>query len=490
MDRRGMWAILVVVAAAAIVFGFFRSEKKEPGKPESESAYVVPPLAADDSSGEPLTADTFRKIAKRLNPTVVNIYTTQTIVVSPFGDLFEDPFFRRFFGDVPNQEYKQNALGSGVVVDPKGEILTNNHVIAKADEIRVLFEDAPPGQKGYEAKVVGADPKTDLALIRVGPGRPVPAAPLGDSEALQVGDWVIAIGNPFNFGHTVTVGVVSAKGRALGGTYDDFIQTDASINPGNSGGPLLNLRGEVVGINAAIYSQTGQSAGIGFAIPVNLAKEIIGQLKETGHVTRGQLGVSLQSQWSDRLAKEFGVDHGAIVSDVAPGSPADKAGVERGDVIVEYNGQEIKSGSELPSLIAATRPGTKVQLRIVRDKKEMTVSAVVGGVEESGRSREGERSGRNMAVDLGLSVTDIDRRTARQLGLESTEGVIITRVRSDTAAENAGLRRGDVVLEIERRPVRSAEDFQRIISGTRSGQSLLLLIYRNGQTYFTTIDVP
>ncbi|HEY4491924.1 MAG TPA: trypsin-like peptidase domain-containing protein, partial [Acidobacteriota bacterium] len=319
---------------------------------------TIPPA---DLSAQPLTFDAFRKIAKRMNPTVVNINTTQVVRGrDPFQDFFgNDEFFRRFFGDQPEREMRQNSLGSGVIIDSGGYILTNNHVVENADEIRVSLEDIEDFRNnGLAAKVVGRDPKTDLALIKITPKESLLAAPLGDSDALQVGDWVIAIGNPFGLGHTVTVGVVSAKGRELGGSYDNFIQTDASINPGNSGGPLLNLRGEVVGINSAIATRTGQSAGIGFAVPIDLAKEIIPQLKTTGHVVRGQLGVTIQTQWNEALAREFGVDHGAVVSDVTKGSPADKAGIKRGDVIVQFNGKPIRTGSDLPRIVAATKPNT------------------------------------------------------------------------------------------------------------------------------------
>jgi serine protease Do len=407
-------------------------------------------------------------------------------------------FFRRFFGDQQpgdrDRESRQTSLGSGVIIDADGYILTNNHVVENADEIKVSLEDTDAtGRNGLTAKVIGRDPKTDVALIKVTPKTALTAAPLGDSGQLQVGDWVIAIGNPFNLGHTVTVGVVSAKARALGGAYDDFIQTDASINPGNSGGPLLNLRGEVIGINTAIASRTGQSAGIGFAVPINLAKEILPQLKSSGKVVRGQLGVTIQTQWNDALAREFGVDHGAVIADVTKGSPADKAGLKRGDVIVEFNGKPLMTGSELPRLVAATKPGTKVNLKIIRDKKEREVTVDVGTMKETELAENGggnEEENEASPGGLGLTVTELDSDTARQLDLDNDEGVLITRVKPGSTAEDAGLQRGDVVLEINRQPVKNIDDFREQVAKGKPGSTLLFLISRRGGSVFVPVQVP
>jgi serine protease Do len=365
-------------------------------------------------------------------------------------------------------------------------------VVENADEIRVSLDDKDAqGRNGLEAKVIGRDPKTDVALIKITAKHPLVAAALGDSSALQVGDWVIAIGNPFGLGHTVTVGVVSAKGRTLGGNYDDFIQTDASINPGNSGGPLLNLRGEVIGINTAIASRTGQSAGIGFAVPVNLAKEILPQLKSTGRVVRGQLGVSIQTQWNEALARQFGVDHGAVIADVTKGSAAEKAGIKRGDVIVEYDGKPLKEGSDLPRLVAATKPGADVKVKIVRDKKEKIVTVSVGEMKDI-EAQEGDDDDNKDedSVELGLSVSNLDSQTARQLRLESDEGVLITRVKVNSPAEEAGLARGDVILEINREPVKSVDDYRDRISAAKPGDTLLFLVYRGGGSLFIPVEIP
>ncbi|HSP05767.1 MAG TPA: DegQ family serine endoprotease [Acidobacteriota bacterium] len=468
---------------------FNQANGQETGKAEVVQAVRTP---TEDPASQPFTFDAFRKIAKRLNPTVVNIYTTQIVRGrDPFHDFFgDDPFFHRFFGDQPEREQRQSSLGSGVIIDPEGYILTNNHVVENADEIKVSLTDNDDGRNGLTAKVVGRDPKTDIALIKITPKDKLAAAPLGSSSELQVGDWVIAIGNPFALGHTVTVGVVSALGRSLGGNYDDFIQTDASINPGNSGGPLLNLRGEVIGINTEIASRTGQSAGIGFAVPIDLAKEILPQLKTAGRVTRGQLGITIQSQWSDALAKEFGVDHGALVSDVTKGSPAEKAGVKQGDVIVEYNGKALTEGNDLPRLVAATKPGTKVDIKVVRDKKEKTMSVEVGTMKDADVAEASESQPEEAGAELGLTVMNLDSDMAQQLDLDTDQGVVISRVKVGSPAEDAGLQKGDVILEINRKQVKNVQDYRANTSKAKPGDSLLFLIYRRGGSIFIPVQIP
>jgi serine protease Do len=488
MSRKGVWIILgVAIVAAVIIAGIFYQSDVE-GQDIQRVAQIVSP---GDLTGQPVTFDAFRKIADRMNNTVVNIYTTQVVQgINPFEDFFgNDPSLRRFFGDVPQGPQRQNALGSGVIIDANGLILTNNHVVEKADEIRVSFESQQQGNRGMIAKVVGRDAKTDLALIQVKPEQPMLAAPLGDSDNVQIGDWVIAIGNPFNLGHTVTVGVVSAKSRTLGGPYDDFIQTDASINPGNSGGPLLNWHGQVVGINTAIASRTGQSAGIGFAVPINIAKTIIPQLRERGRVIRSQLGVSIQSNWNEELSRQFGVDRGAIVTDVVDDSPAEEAGIQRGDVIVEYNGRPITDGRELSQMVAATPPGTDVRIKVIRDKKEMTLTAEVEEMTETevaGATPGGEtESGR-----LGLSVTNLDEATARQLNLENTDGVLVNGVEFNSPADKAGIQRGDVILEVNNQAVANVNQFRDFVRKTSPGSSLLLLVQRGGGTMFIAVPIP
>ncbi len=501
-NRRFGWIAILGVALVGLIAGMVFTAKldvfNQANGQETSARQTTNPtksVPGEDLSGQPLTFDAFRKIARRMNPTVVNIYTTQIIRGrDPFEDFFGgQEFFRRFFQELPEREMKQSSLGSGVIIDPEGYILTNNHVVENADEIKVSLDDDGDntGRNGFDAKIIGRDPKTDVALIKIIPKSQLIAAELGDSESLQVGDWVIAIGNPFGLGHTVTVGVVSAKGRTLGGNYDDFIQTDASINPGNSGGPLLNLRGEVIGINTAIASRTGQSAGIGFAVPVNLAKDIIPQLKSSGRVTRGQLGVTIQHQWNEALARQFGVDYGAVIADVTKGSAADKAGIQRGDVIIEYNGKVLKDGGELPRLVAATKPGTDVKVKIVRDKKERELTVKVGTLKDTEiASEESGAENQEQGVDLGLTVSDLDSQTARQLGLENQEGVLITRVKVNTPSEEAGLTRGDVILEINRRPVETVEQYRDTVRNAKPGDTLLFLVYRRGGSMFVPVEIP
>jgi len=500
-NRRYGLAVVIGVALVGLIAGMVFTAKLDifnqaSGQATTDKAQQVAPAAvtlpAEEPSGQPLTFDVFRKIAKKMNPTVVNVFTTQIVRNDPFHDFFgDDPFFRRFFGDQqPDSEQKQNSLGSGVIIDAEGFILTNNHVVENADEIKVSLDDDSVRQGGIDAKVIGRDPKTDIALIKITPKKPLVAAPLGDSSLLQVGDWVTAIGNPFGLGHTVTVGVVSAKGRTLGGTYDDFIQTDASINPGNSGGPLLNLRGEVVGINTAIASRVGQSAGIGFAVPINLAKEIIPQLKTSGRVVRGQLGVVIQTQWNEALAREFGVDHGAVISDVTKDSAADKAGIKRGDVVTEFNGKRVETPNDLPRMVAATKPGSVVTLKVIRDKKEKTFEVTLGTMKDTTLEEGSETQAENTSAELGLTVTDLDEQTARQLEMDSAEGVLITRVKVNSPAENAGLTRGDVVLEINRKPVSSVSDYKTAVANAKPGDTLLFLIFRRGGSLFVPVEIP
>lgn len=328
----------------------------------------------------------FASLAKELNPAVVNINTTQLIegfggFPSPFreGDPFEE-FFKRFFGDIFPPEYKQRSLGSGFIISRDGYIVTNNHVVENAQEIKITLMDG----KRFDGKIIGRDSKTDLALIKINPKEDLPAAKFGDSEKLEVGDWVMAIGNPFGLGHTVTAGIVSAKGRIIGaGPYDDFIQTDASINPGNSGGPLFNLSGEVVGVNTAIL---GGAQGIGFATPINLAKEVISQLKEKGGVIRGWIGVSAQ-RLTPEIARSFNLKetNGALISEVAPQGPADRAGLMRGDIILEFDGKEVKQVEDLPRIVAATPVGKTVKVKVLRDGEIKTFSIAIERSPEEGR---------------------------------------------------------------------------------------------------------
>jgi serine protease Do len=366
--------------------------------------------------------DSFAELAAKQAHVAVNISTTKIVKsmqrLSPFQskqfkDFFGDEFFRHFFGQIPEQEMKQRSLGSGVVVSEDGFILTNNHVVADADEILVTLSD----KKKYEAQIIGRDPKTDLALIKIETEKPIPAAKLGDSDKLMVGDWVVAIGNPFGLGSTVTAGIVSAKGRVIGaGPYDNFIQTDASINPGNSGGPLFNLNGEVIGVNTAIVSQSGGNVGIGFAIPINMAKSVMPQLKEKGKVVRGWLGVTIQVV-TQEIKEQFGLktEEGALIGEVTKDSPADKGGLKRGDVIINFDGRKVKVMNALPAMVAETPVGKEVEILIIRKGKEKRLTITIGELEEDTRVA---ATIPKIEESFGMSVQELTPEIAESLSLK------------------------------------------------------------------------
>ena len=444
------------------------------------------------------TPPDFADLAEKLSPTVVNIYTTQTIEVSStphqffFPDEMEIPEpFKRFFGmpespeQSPKREMKRTSLGSGVIVTPDGYILTNNHVVENADKINVTlysFEE-------HEATIVGRDPKSDLALIKIEPKSDLQYVTFGDSEKLRVGEWVLAIGNPFGLQQTVTSGIISAKGRAINNqSYGNFIQTDASINPGNSGGPLFNLEGEMVGVNTAIFSRTGGNIGIGFAIPVNMAKNVFAQLKEHGKVTRGWLGVMIQQVTTD-LAENFGLDRpiGALVGQVIPDSPADKAGIKAGDVIIEYNGKEVSQMSMLPAMVANTDVGSKATVIIIRDSKRQNIKVEIGKLEEEEPVIADAVTG--TSKKLGITVQELTPKLAESLGIEETQGLIVTDINSGSAAAAAGILRGDLILEINRVKVENIEQYKNALRAAQEKKNLLLLIKRDEHTRFVVIDL-
>ncbi len=428
----------------------------------------------------------FAALAKAIGPVVVNISTSQVIKPpaqgspSPFGGPapFEDPG-ERFFGQpFPRAPFRQQGLGSGFIIEPDGTILTNNHVVANAEKIIVKLQD----EREFEGRVVGNDAKTDIAVIKID-AKNLPVVPLGDSDRLQVGEWVVALGSPFGLANTVTAGIVSAKGRWIGaGPYDNFIQTDASINPGNSGGPLVNLHGEVVGMNTAIFSRTGANIGIGFAIPISLVKELLPELKSKGKVTRGCLGVSVQELTPD-LATSLGMDKpsGALVSTVAEGSPAEKAGIKVGDVIVEYDGKPIQHSSQLPILVARTDVGKSVRLKVFRAKEEVGLSVTVGELKEDEVVASASKKG-----NLGLTVQRLAPEIARSMGLEDTQGVIITDVDPGGPGAAAGFRRGDVILEIDRKPIRDLADYEKTIVEAKD-KNLLFLVRRGNANIFLAL---
>jgi serine protease Do len=424
----------------------------------------------------------FAAIAKKTMPAVVNISTTAQ---KPSRGGSSDPleeFFARFFGEAPARENNPRSLGSGILISKDGEILTNFHVVRSADVIKVKLAD----QTEHEARLIGKDDRTDLALLKIRKsGGNLPFARLGNSSQLEVGDWVMAIGNPFGLEHTVTAGIVSAKGRVIGaGPYDNFIQTDASINPGNSGGPLINGGGEVVGVNSAMFSQSGGNIGIGFAIPIDLAKKVVDQLRKNGRVIRGWLGIRAQDI-SPQTAASMGVGRAvgelALVTEVAENSPAAEAGIKTGDVILELNGKPVPKSNDLPVLVAETAPGHKITLKIAHDKKEQTVTVKIGELpddSDAGQQAESRDS------EIGLRVQRITPEAARRLGLSSTKGILVVEVQPGSPADQVGLEPADVIREVNQRPVNNVKDFERAVRQGRRGDRILLLVQRGDNAVF------
>jgi serine protease Do len=436
------------------------------------------------TAGTPVLPGSFAELVERLGPTVVNIQVTKVAPVAgipgmpepegPYGE-----FFKRFFKDLPQrpERFRMQGSGSGAIISADGYLLTNNHVVHGAKEVTVTLAD----QQVYQARVVGSDAKTDLAVLKIDAKRPLPVAPMGSSTDLKVGEWVVAIGNPFGLSHSVTAGIVSAKGRAIGaGPYDDFIQTDAPINPGNSGGPLFNMKGEMVGINTAIVA-AGQ--GIGFAIPIDLAKPLIPQLVTAGEVTRGYLGVSIQSI-TPELAKALNLDErqGALVADVVPGGPAAKAGLRQGDVIVDFDGQSVKDSRDLPALVAKTPVGEEVTLTLRRDGKTQRIPVTVGRLpSEKGVTEESSQAGQSQ---WGLQLQELTPQMARQRGLGDESGVMVAGVQPGSPAERAGLQRGDIIREVNRRPVQSVQEVRDAIAKANDQDSVVLLVKRDQGNLF------
>jgi serine protease Do len=437
------------------------------------------------------TSKAFSEIANSVSPVVVNISTTK-IVKREAPSFFDDPFFN-FFG--PSQDFgspkkwKEQSLGSGVIVSGDGYIITNNHVIEQAEEIKVTLYD----KKSFKGKIVGADPKTDIAVIKINAGG-LPAAAWADSDKLQVGEFVLAIGNPFGLSHTVTMGIISAVGRASVGIadYEDFIQTDAAINPGNSGGPLVNIKGEVIGINTAIFSKTGGYQGIGFSVPSNLVRSVMEDLIKYGKKTRGWLGVSIQ-KLTPELAEKFGIkdSDGALVGDVVKGSPAEKAGIIRGDIVLEYNGKKVNDADGLRNTVAQTKAGSQVNIKILRKGKEYNFTVTI----TESPKEPGEAKIESVPVDAargdalaGLEVIELTKEIAQQLGLNRDEkGVVLLKVEAGSAAEEAKLRKGDVIQEIDTKKVANINDFNKIAPTIKPGATVLLFINRGGQKFYTAI---
>jgi serine protease Do len=460
-----------------------------------EISIFHPAVNAWAISRDPSTRpENFTTLAKTASPTVVNISTVKTIkgggpvfrnfYQSPWGD--QDPFkdfFEKFFGGEHQQEFKQRSLGSGFIIDKDGYIVTNNHVIADADKIRVKLNSG----KEYDAKVIGRDPGTDIALIKIKANRNYSVVNLGDSDSLKVGEWVVAIGSPFGLEHTVTAGIVSAKGRVIGsGPYDDFIQTDASINPGNSGGPLINMKGNVVGINTAIIAG-GQ--GIGFAVPVNMAKWVINQLKEEGEVTRGWLGVGIQDINGD-MAEYYGVQgkKGVLVSKVFPGDPADEAGIKEKDIILEVNGKKIESGRKLTRIIAGFHAGEVVKITVLRDGNEKTFNVKITKREEAEIVSHGMPQ-KEQQDEFGIRISNMTPEIARKFNMrEESEGVVVTGVRTGSQGDDEGIQVGDIIKEINHQSITSVDEYKDAIRNVKKGGTVTMFIKR-GNSGFLVIKL-
>jgi len=471
--------LVLIMALTGVGFGVSQAVRYSHAAVSPESAVSQPPMVPAN----------FSDLAEKVRSGVVNLQVVKKVKNIglnsrnfpgfPFGgkDPFGD-FFGPFFQGNPPKGYEQRGIGSGFVFSRDGYILTNNHVVEGADQIKVKLSNG----NEYQGKVVGRDPKTDLALLKIEGVSDLHPLNLGNSEDIKVGNWVVAVGSPFGLEQTVTAGIVSAKGRVIGsGPYDNFIQTDASINPGNSGGPLINMKGEVVGINTAIVAE-GQ--GIGFAIPINMAKEIAGQLQNKGHVTRGWLGVTIQEVTPD-LAKSFGLmeKKGALVAQVSPGSPAEKAGIEQGDIILEFDGKKISEANDLPRIVASTPMGKMIALKLSREGKVMERSLKVGEMDEKGEVAKASTS----QPSLGITVQNITPEIARGLGLKKSGGVVVTQVESGSPADEAGLQTGDVIREVNRKPVKNADDFLQKIEKIKGQDNILLLVQRGENRLFAAV---
>jgi serine protease Do len=514
------YAVLIAVASLAV--GMVIASRLDL-TPSSSAQMVAMPAMNSTPVGGPIDATTFRNIAKQQIPTVVNIRTesrqrTQDLTEF-FGGGGGDDLLRRFFGGQappdglqqrpprrrqPPQGQLTQGAGTGFVIDKAGFILTNNHVIEGADKITVAFVGAARNEE-YPAKVVGHDPLTDSALLQLTemPSTPLQEAKFGDSSQMQQGDWVMAIGNPFALGHTVTVGVISALDRPFGGTatrQQPMLQTDAAINPGNSGGPLLNIRGDVIGMNTAIYTdaQRASNMGIGFATPINTIRELLPQLR-TGKISRGVIGVSIsRDPITKEVAQAFGLPNtnGALVSAVSPGTPAAKAGIQAGDVIVEYNGRPVTDSDSLVEMVVNTKPGTTVPVTIYHDNKRQTLNITPDELDleaeaNGGRSirPDGTERGAPTATDFGMTLDAITPEAARQLDLpRGRGGAIVSDVERGSVAANAGVQPNDVIIEVNREPVASVSQVTRALQNAAAGRPVFLLVWRDGQQYFVTMS--
>ncbi|MBI5740420.1 MAG: DegQ family serine endoprotease [Nitrospirae bacterium] len=487
--KKTTFLIFVVIA---LVSGYIignHSDKilKKSSSPPYTYNFQVPRELSGESTA-------FSEIVKVVSPVVVNISTSKTVErdSSPFPDVFDDQLFDFMEPRHRPKRWKEQSLGSGVIVSPDGYILTNTHVVEKADEIQVTLYD----QQNFKGKIIGTDAKTDIAVIKISVEN-LPAINWGDSEKISVGEFVLAFGNPYSLSNTVTMGIVSALGRANVGItdYENFIQTDAAINPGNSGGPLVNIKGEMIGVNTAIFSRTGGYQGIGFAVPSNMAKSVMTQLIKEGKVTRGWLGITIQN-FTPELAREFGLGRsaGALVTEIMKGSPAEKAGLKRGDIITELNDREIKNVETLRNTIAQSAVGSKIKLTVIRDGRTLALTATITEFpQDLAQTVPGEREEQFSYEEnalAGFSVMNLTQEISKQLGLSKDEkGVVIVKVEPYTAAEDAGLRKGDIIQEINKKTVRSINDFNEVAGKVKKGDTLLLYINRSGNKLYVTLKV-
>lgn len=488
--RKSLFLVFILMALVAGYFAgnrldLFSGHNSSP--PYTYNIQIPSSLSGNDSA--------FSSIVKVISPAVVNISSTKTIIKKDPDTLSH--FFDGSLNDLVDplnspRRWKEQSLGSGVVVSPDGYIITNNHVVEQSDEIRVIMYD----KQNYEGKIVGSDPKTDIAVIKIS-AKNLPAIKWGDSDHLEVGEFVLAFGNPFSFGHTVTMGIVSAVGRANVGIadYEDFIQTDAAINPGNSGGPLVNVRGELVGINTAIFSRTGGNQGIGFAVPSNMAQSVMSQLISDGKVTRGWLGVTIQNFTPD-LAKEFGLEKiaGALVTEIFRDSPAEKADMKRGDVILDLDGKEIPNVESLRNIIAQSKVGSPVTIRVFREGRTISLQAQVAEYPQKVYQAMSRRDEDTVPGEenflAGMSIMNLTQSIAKQLNLSKDEtGVVVVRVDPLSAAEEAGLKKGDVIQEINKKRINSVHDFNHVRETTRDGDTVLLFINRTGNKFYVTFKI-
>ena len=487
LKRRTLFGVLALVLVAGVALGAFTATRAELGRPPLVAQAPVSPLPILPVQMPP-QGGTFASVAESIKPAVININTVSRGAGlqgrTPFEEFFGEEFFRRFFGEVP-ERIPQRSLGSGVIVDATGIALTNAHVVEKATEIEVVTLD---GGK-HKAKLIGVDKKTDLAVLKLNDGKGTfKHARLGDSDRIQVGDWVLAVGSPFGLQATVTAGIISAKARQLDqGPFDDFLQTDAAINPGNSGGPLVNMQGEVIGINTAIVAG---GSGIGFAIPSNMARKIYTELRDKGRVTRGWLGVSIQPL-TPELARSFGAKDpkGVLINEVVPDSPAAKAGLKPGDILLEFDGRPMEGPGDLQRAVGFFSPDRTAKVKVWRDQGDKTVEVKIGQAPDERQAQQQRPGGGRARSMLGLEVRPVTPEIARQLNLRSTDGVIVVRVEDGSAAAEAGVQRGDVVKQLNGQTVKTMVDFERLTRDMKEGDPLTVLLQRGPMSLYVAFRV-